>query len=125
MHKLIFIFSALSGMLGVGLGAFGAHALKDKLIGLGHLQTYQTAVHYQFYHTLALLAIGMLLLKFESAWLQYAANAMMFGIVVFSGSLYVLSLTGIRWLGAVTPIGGVAFLIGWGCLLVFAVKQSI
>jgi uncharacterized membrane protein YgdD (TMEM256/DUF423 family) len=124
MPKIIFIFSAFSGLLGVGLGAFGAHALKDKLSGLGHLQTYQTAVQYQFVHTLALLVIGMLLLKFESTWLHYAAIALMVGIVVFSGSLYVLSLTGIRWLGAITPIGGVAFIIGWACLLMFALKQT-
>jgi len=124
LPKFIFIFSALSGLLGVGLGAFGAHALKDKLVGMGHLQTYQTAVHYQFYHTLALLAIGLLLFKFQSPWLHYAANAMLVGVVVFSGSLYVLSLTGMRWLGAVTPLGGLAFIIGWACLLVFAMKQT-
>ena len=124
MPKLIFIFSALSGLLGVGLGAFGAHALKAKLEAEATLATFQTAVHYQFYHTLGLLAIGLLLLKFQSTWLHYSAYAMMVGMVVFSGSLYMLSLTGIRWLGAVTPIGGLAFIVGWACLLVFAMKQT-
>ena len=124
MPKLLFIFSSLSGMLAVGLGAFGAHALKAKLEAEGTLATFQTAVQYQFYHTLALLAIGLLMLQFPHAWLTYSAYAMMVGLVIFSGSLYVLCFTGMKWLGAITPIGGLAFIVGWGCLLVFALKQA-
>ena len=100
MLKLIFIFSSLSGMIAVGLGAFGAHALKAKLEAEGTLATFQTAVQYQFYHTLALLAIGLLMMRFESPWLNYSAYGMMVGMLVFSGSLYLLCFTGIKWLGA-------------------------
>jgi len=122
MIKLTLIFSAISGMLSVGLGAFGAHALKGKLEVSGLLSTYQTAVQYQFYHTLALLAIGLLMTKYASPWLTYSSYLMMAGILVFSGSLYVLSLSGVKWLGAITPLGGLAFILGWGCLLVACLK---
>ena len=122
MIKLTLIFSAISGILSVGLGAFGAHALKDKLESSGLLSTYQTAVQYQFYHTMALLAIGLLMSKYSSQWLNNASYLMMAGIILFSGSLYVLSLSGVKWLGAVTPLGGLAFILGWGCLLVACLK---
>jgi len=124
MIKLTLIFATISGILSVGLGAFGAHALKDKLETSGLLSTYQTAVQYQFYHTLALLAIGLLMTKYTSQWLNYSSYLMMAGIIVFSGSLYVLSLSGVKWLGAITPLGGLAFILGWGCLLVALLKTS-
>lgn len=122
MHKLFLILSSISGILAVGLGAFGAHALKDKLTAEGTLQTFQTAVQYQFYHTLALLGVALLLTKFQNPWLTYAGHSMTFGIVLFSGSLYLLCFTGIKWLGAITPIGGLLFILGWLFLLIFAVK---
>lgn len=109
-------FAALSGFLAVALGAFGAHGLKDHLPA-DLLAVWQTAVQYQFWHTLALLGIGILLTQGLSArsltvsgWLFIA------GIALFSGSLYLLCLTGQRWLGAITPIGGVLWLVAWGCL---------
>ena len=122
MHKLFLIISSVSGMLAVMLGAFGAHALKDKLQSEGNLDTFQTAVQYQFYHTLALLGIAFLLTKYESQWLNYAGYSMTFGILVFSGSLYILCFTGIKWLGAITPIGGLLFILGWAFLLTAALK---
>lgn len=122
MAKLFLIISALSGALAVALGAFGAHALKAKLTSEGTLDTYQTAVNYQFYHTLALLGIGLLLTRFESSWLNYAGYSMTAGVLIFSGSLYILCFTGMKWLGAITPIGGLAFIAGWVFLLLFAVK---
>ncbi len=122
MHKLFLIISSISGMLAVMLGAFGAHALKDKLQSEGNLDTFQTAVQYQFYHTLALLGIAFLLTKYESQWLNYAGYSMTFGILVFSGSLYILCFTGIKWLGAITPIGGLLFILGWAFLLTAALK---
>ena len=122
MQKLFLIFSSVSGLLAVGLGAFGAHALKAKLEASGRLDTYQTAVSYQFYHTLALLGIALLLYKIDSHWLKYAGYGMALGILIFSGSLYVLCFTGITWLGAVTPLGGLAFIAGWFCLLMAAYK---
>lgn len=122
MLKLTLIFSAISGMLSVGIGAFGAHAFKARLETTGQLATYQTAVQYQFYHTLALLAIGLLMTKYSSQWLTNASYSMMVGIIIFSGSLYVLSLSGAKWLGAITPLGGLAFILGWGCLLIACLK---
>ena len=124
MHKLFLQFASISGTIVVALGAFGAHALKDKLISNGNLDTYQTAVAYQFYHTLALLAIGLLAMKYPSSPIHYSGYAMMLGIIVFSGSLYLLCFTGVRWLGAITPLGGLAFIIGW-VLLFIAITKSI
>lgn len=122
MPKLFFLFSAISGLLAVGLGAFGAHALKAKLEASGLMQAYQTAVQYQFYHTLALLAVGLLLLQRPSEWLNYAGYGFMAGTLIFSGSLYVMCFTGMRWLGAITPIGGLALILGWACLVVAVMK---
>lgn len=122
MHKLFLILSSISGILAVGLGAFGAHALKDKLAADGTQQTFQTAVQYQFYHTLALLGIAILLSKFQNQWLTYAGHSMAFGIVFFSGSLYLLCFTSMKWLGAITPIGGLLFILGWFFMLLFAIK---
>ncbi|MEP0987829.1 DUF423 domain-containing protein [Ekhidna sp.] len=123
MHKLFLIISSISGLLAIALGAFGAHALKDKLQASGTLDTFQTAVQYQFYHTLALLGIAFLMTKYESSWLNYAGYSMTFGILIFSGSLYILCFTGMKWLGAITPIGGLLFILGWVFLLVTAVKS--
>jgi len=123
MPKLFLIFASISGFLSVALGAFGAHALKAKLTAEGMIDTYQTAVQYQFYHTLALLGIALLMPRIESGWLHYAGYSMTFGIVIFSGSLYLLCFTGMKWLGAITPIGGLFFLAGWACILITAIKS--
>lgn len=122
IQKTFLLIASLSGTIAVSLGAFGAHALKDRLSSNGYLETYQTAVSYQFYHTLALLAIAIIMKWVESSWLNYAGYAMSMGILVFSGSLYILCFTGIKWLGAITPIGGLAFIIGWFCLFMTALK---
>lgn len=98
--------------IGVALGAFGAHALKGKLDAY-YLDVYKTAVLYQFIHALALLGISWLSVHSPSPRIQWAGFCFLFGIVFFSGSLYILSLTGIKVLGAITPIGGVLFLVGW------------
>lgn len=123
MHKLFLQFAAISGFIAVCLGAFGAHALKDKLESAGYLETFHTAVAYQFYHTLALLAIGLLSMKYPSSLITYSGYAMMNGMLIFSGSLYLLCFTGTKWLGAVTPIGGLSFLAGWILLFVAVVKS--
>ena len=123
MQKLVLLAATLSGSLSVGIGAFGAHALRATLEASGRLDTFETAVKYQFYHTLALLAIGILMYHIPDKRIGYAAIAMMSGIVIFSGSLYVLCLTGARWWGAVTPLGGVLLIVGW-VLLFVSVYQS-
>lgn len=99
--------------LAVALGAFGAHGLKDRLTP-DMLAIFEVGVRYQFYHGLALLALTLAPGRvWGSPWIGRAGWAWIVGIAVFSGSLYLLSLTGIRWLGAITPIGGVAFILGW------------
>ena len=118
MARTFIIIAALSGFLSVGLGAFGAHALKNRLDEYS-LGVFETAVQYQFYHTLALLAVGLLTLWHpQSGPLRSSGVAFIAGMLVFSGSLYLLSFTGARWLGAITPIGGVSFLVGWACLMI-------
>ena len=120
MAKLFLLASIISGFLAVAFGAFGAHGLKHKLSDY-QLGIYQTAVEYQFYHSLALLAVAILSHFYpHSTALRISGYAFVFGLVLFSGSLYILSLTGIRWLGAVTPIGGLGFLVGWFALVVAA-----
>lgn len=113
MAKNYLMIAALSGFLAVALGAFGAHGLKQRL-SVDLLAVYQTGVQYHFYHTFALLVVGLLLLQMPgNGALRWSGILFIVGIVIFSGSLYVLSLTGVRWLGAITPLGGVAFLAAW------------
>jgi uncharacterized membrane protein YgdD (TMEM256/DUF423 family) len=116
MAKLFITLASLSGMLAVIFGAFGAHALKGRLDEHA-LGVFQTAVQYHFYHSLALLAVGVIALSQpQTALLRSSGYLFLVGIVVFSGSLYLLSMSGLRWLGAITPLGGLAFIAGWGCL---------
>ncbi len=124
MQKTLLVAGALLGGLGVTIGAFGAHALRATLTQSGRTETFETAVKYQFYHAIALLLIGMLYVAFPNRSILYAGYSMLAGVLVFSGSLYVLCLTGIRWLGAITPIGGVFMIIGWGLLLYGIVRKE-
>jgi uncharacterized membrane protein YgdD (TMEM256/DUF423 family) len=105
------IFMALA----VVLGAFGAHALKTRL-SPEMLQAYKTGVEYQFYHSLGLLLIGVIGFHINSKWIRWSGILLMAGIILFSGSLYVLSISGLKVLGAVTPFGGLSFVAGWICL---------
>jgi uncharacterized membrane protein YgdD (TMEM256/DUF423 family) len=108
---------AILGFLGVALGAFGAHGLREKLTALGTSATYQTAVQYHMYHALALLALGLLPVSRAAT---VAGWSFLVGALLFSGSLYALSLSGVKALGMITPLGGVAFLVGWAALAVAA-----
>jgi uncharacterized membrane protein YgdD (TMEM256/DUF423 family) len=122
MAQLSLILGALGGLLSVAFGAFGAHALRDRLDDYSR-GVFETAVQYQFYHSLALLAVALLLLQYPgSGLLKSSAVLFVLGILVFSGSLYLLSFSGMRWLGAVTPLGGLAFIAGWTCLIAAAWK---
>ena len=112
---------AILGLVGVGLGAFGAHALRAMLDATGRQATFETAVKYQFYHALALVLVGLLMHTFGDnpatvKLLNWSGYAFLGGMLIFSGSLYVLCFTGITWLGAVTPLGGVAMIVGWALL---------
>ncbi len=116
MAKLFITLASLSGMLAVIFGAFGAHALKGKLDDQA-LKVFETAVQYHFYHTFALLVVGVIALNQpQTVLLKSSGWSFVIGILVFSGSLYLLSLTGVRWLGAITPLGGLALIAGWACL---------
>ena len=108
-------YAAINLFIAIGAGAFGAHALKNYL-GADMLSVWQTAVQYQMLHGLALLALASLLPRWDHKVIRRSAIAMLLGIVLFSGSLYVLAYSGIRGLGAITPIGGVAFLFAWANL---------
>lgn len=112
MPSVLLAGGALFGFLGVGLGAFGAHALKTRL-SPEMLGIFEIGVRYQMYHALAMVLVGVVALSRPSGLLTASGMAFAAGVLVFSGSLYVLALTETRWLGAITPLGGLAFLIGW------------
>ena len=123
--SLLLALGAVSGAISVMLGAFGAHSLKVRL-SADALSAFQTAVQYQMVHSLALIALGFWLLRHpEDALSRYAALAFCFGIFFFSGSLYGLTLGGPRWLGPVTPIGGMLFIAGWLLFAAAAIKTPI
>ncbi len=124
MQKLFFVASTTLGALAVMIGAFGAHALKDLLGHHGTLQVFETGSRYHFYHALALLLTALLMYRANSIWINYAGLAFLGGILLFSGALYTLSVTGdSRW-GAVAPIGGVLLVAGWIMLLVGLLKGN-
>ena len=114
MTRIFFALGSIFGGLAVGLGAFGAHGSAN-ILSPEHLITYETAVRYQMYHAIALLVVALALAHWPAAakLLQTGGWLFVVGIILFSGSLYLLSVGGIRWLGAVTPLGGVAFVAGW------------
>lgn len=114
---------AISGGLAVAIGAFGAHALKPLLMETGREATFELAVRYQFYHALALLATGLLTSETRRKTLHYSSLCFVLGIILFSGSLYVLCFTGIKMLGAITPFGGVFFILGWVLLATGVYKK--
>ncbi|WP_280771061.1 DUF423 domain-containing protein [Salipaludibacillus daqingensis] len=119
--KLFLLLGSLNAFLFVAIGAFGAHALKDRLESNGYVQTFETGVQYHMIHAVALIAVAILTRYLSATGLVHGAGwAFFVGIILFSGSLYALSLTGIRVLGAITPIGGVAFLVGWALLFIAA-----
>lgn len=109
------LLGALGGFFSVALGAFGAHGLKN-ILSPGLLQTFHTGVDYQALHSLALLAVGLLEGRLQARALTLAGWSFASGILVFSGSLYLLALTDARWLGALTPFGGILLLVGWAAL---------
>lgn len=117
MIKIFLAIASIFGGLSVAAGAFASHALKDKLSERA-LAIFETADRYQIYHALALLLVALLINQTESSHpsLVIAGWAFIIGIIIFSGSLYALSLTDIKVLGAITPVGGLAFIIGWGAL---------
>ena len=121
MSRLFFAFGSGFALIAVITGAFAAHTLKSKL-SPDMFEVFEVAVRYQMYHALGLIAVAWATSQWSSQLIAASGWLFVAGIVIFSGSLYILSLTGVRWLGAITPIGGVAFIIGWGCLLWAAIR---
>ena len=119
MARTFLLIGSLAGALGVGLGAFGAHGLRARL-SPEMLAVFETGVRYHMYHALALIALAALMGRLDG-WLIHAAGwSFTIGIVLFSGSLYALALSGVRIMGAITPLGGVAFILGWAFLAIAA-----
>jgi uncharacterized membrane protein YgdD (TMEM256/DUF423 family) len=123
MDRLFFSLGAASGLIAVAAGAFGAHALRARL-SPELLSVFETGARYQMYHALGLLAVAWAAVRWPGPLPTWAGWLFVVGTVLFSGSLYALSLTGMRWLGAITPLGGVAFLAGWLCLVFAAMGRE-
>jgi uncharacterized membrane protein YgdD (TMEM256/DUF423 family) len=129
MHTNFIKTAALLGALSVILGAFGAHALKE-IFTADILRVYETAVHYQMYHAFALLAVGVVYKEFANKKIRLAGDLFIAGIILFSGSLYALCfieyqhVSSLLWIGAITPMGGLCFIIGWLLLFAGAVKKD-
>ena len=119
MTKIFLVIASIMGGLSVVGGSFASHALKEKLSQYS-LDIFQTGARLQMYHSLALLMVAFLLTikELPQSLMVIAGYSFIAGIAIFSGSLYALSLTGIKWLGAITPIGGVAFILGWSCMAI-------
>lgn len=128
MYKTFLITAAFLGAVTVALGAFGSHGLKDKLNEYT-LGIYETAVKYQFYQVFALLAVGLLFQSFNNAWMLWSGRFFIAGIILFCGSLYALTFflasgqENMKWLGAITPLGGVCFIAGWIAMAIAIIKS--
>jgi uncharacterized membrane protein YgdD (TMEM256/DUF423 family) len=116
MARTWILAAAVIGALGVGLGAFGAHGLADVLAATGRADTFETASRYQMYHALALLAVGWLADTYPGRLIQWAGRLFIAGVILFSGSLYLLAIFDLRFMGAVAPFGGAALIAGWVCM---------
>lgn len=129
MHKFFLQIASVMGALAVALGAFGAHALK-RVAPEAVINIFETGVRYQFYHVFALTLAGILYRDFTNKWMLWAGNLFIIGIILFSGSLYILtwlkasSKQGLDWVGIITPFGGVAFIGGWVCMLIGLYKTA-
>jgi uncharacterized membrane protein YgdD (TMEM256/DUF423 family) len=123
VKSIWFAVGAIAGAIGVALGAFGAHALKTRVTE-PLLNVFEIGVRYQMYHALALLAVGWAATRWPGVWTSASGWLFAIGIVIFSGSLYVMTFSGARWLGAITPIGGLCFILGWIALAIAALRGS-
>ena len=121
--KVWIIFGSFFSLLAVVLGAFGAHVLKN-ILSQHSKEIYETAIFYHFIHSLAIIFVAILNSQYDNINLSYSFYFFLFGIIIFSGSLYVLALSEIKWLGAITPIGGMLFIFGWAYMIVTFYKHN-
>ena len=117
MIRRFILIGAIFGFIGVAIGAFGAHGLADTLETNGRTDTFQTASEYQMYHALAILMVGWLSTQVNHKLVQWAGYFFTAGVLIFSGSLYVLAIFDLGFMGAIAPIGGTSLLAGWACLV--------
>ena len=121
--KIWIVYGSFFSILAIVLGAFGAHGLKNILDQYSR-EIYEKAIYYHFIHSLAIILIAILNNQYNNINLSYSVYLFLFGIIIFSGSLYVLAITGIKWLGAITPIGGLLFIFGWVYMIVAFLKHN-
>tara|TARA_Y100000590_G_C15534924_1_gene944645 strand:+ start:364 stop:732 length:369 start_codon:yes stop_codon:yes gene_type:complete len=121
--KIWIVYGSFFSLLAIVLGAFGAHGLKNILDQYSR-EIYEKAIYYHFIHSLAIILIAILNNQYNNINLSYSVYLFLFGIIIFSGSLYVLAITGIKWLGAITPIGGLLFIFGWVYIIVAFLKHN-
>lgn len=124
MKNQALIWGASLALLGIAVGTFGAHIIRDSITEVRHWEAYLTGARYHMYHALALLIVGILASKQESKWLRISMWMFIIGIILFAGSLYALAISGIGKFGMITPLGGVSFMAGWAMLIVHFVKNS-
>jgi len=115
MVRVFFVLGALSAFIGVAAGAFGTHGLKSRM-SVEMISVFEVGVRYQMYHAFALIVVAWLETKWPTSLVTTGGWLFVTGTILFSGSLYLLSISGVRWLGVITPFGGLAFLVGWVCL---------
>ena len=124
MSRTALLAGAVLGFLGVALGAFGAHALEDVLLKNGYVETYETGTRYHLVHALLLVLMGWIAGNRESRWLRIGIYAGIFGVVIFAGTLYLLSVFNLKWMGAITPIGGLGLMLAWIGLFIHVITTS-
>jgi uncharacterized membrane protein YgdD (TMEM256/DUF423 family) len=123
MDRTFLLVGSVAALIGVAVGAFGAHGLRDRL-SPEMLEVFETGVRYQMYHAFAILFVAVTLARFDGWLVRTAGWLFVSGIVLFSGSLYLLAVSGVKTLGAITPLGGLAFLAGWACLALVAITLA-
>jgi uncharacterized membrane protein YgdD (TMEM256/DUF423 family) len=119
-----FAVGAFAAAMSVALGAFGAHALKSRVTE-DLLAVFEIGVRYQMYHALALFAVAWAVTRWPGAWITASGWLFILGILIFCGSLYIMTFTGVRWLGAITPIGGLCFILGWISMAVASLRAAV
>ena len=124
MKRTILLTATLLGLISIIIGAFGSHSIKDYLIAVERVNTFEISVRYQFYHVFFLLILGLSYDLFDSVFIKYAFFACLLGVILFSGSLYILCLTNNSFFGIITPFGGISLVIAWACFFISIMRSN-